>query len=262
MCEDSLFVITGASRGFGKQAALACATTIKNAYYILVARNEKNLNATKAEMLKINANAHIRVYVCDFALVDTMDASIASLCEEATKFDATFKKAVLINNHGTIGTIDWFENLGGSASVMETYMAINYTSFFQLTNKFSSFFKTRAETVVLVNISSLCAVQATENYAHYCPAKAARDMLYEVLGKEADTQKTAIRTLNYAPGPMNTDMGKRVRLETKAGSLKAQFEKIEAENQYVDPYESSIKMLGLLTNDKFKNGQHIDYYDI
>lgn len=48
----------------------------------------------------------------------------------------------------------------------------------------------------VINVSSLLAVQAFPGWGLYAPAKAARDMLHQVVSKEDPT----VRTLNYAPG--------------------------------------------------------------
>ena len=69
----------------------------------------------------------------------------------------------------------------------------------------------------VVNVSSLCAVQAFESWGIYCAGKAARDMYHAVLAQElskrsGDNTGSKILVLNYAPGPLDTDMQKEIRL--------------------------------------------------
>lgn len=59
----------------------------------------------------------------------------------------------------------------------------------------------------IVNISSLLAVEAFPNWALYATGKSARDMLLKVVTKE----EPSIRTLSYAPGPLNNEMQQHVR---------------------------------------------------
>lgn len=75
------------------------------------------------------------------------------------------------------------------------------------------------EKFLVVNVSSLCAVQAFDSWGIYCAGKAARDMYHSVLAQEqtkkqesgATASAEKILVLNYAPGPLDTDMQKEIR---------------------------------------------------
>ncbi len=54
----------------------------------------------------------------------------------------------------------------------------------------------------VVNISSLMALRAQETWSLYCSGKAARDMFFQVVAAE----EKGVTVLNYAPGPVLTDM--------------------------------------------------------
>ncbi len=54
----------------------------------------------------------------------------------------------------------------------------------------------------VVNISSLMALRAQETWSLYCSGKAARDMFFRVVAAE----EKGVTVLNYAPGPVLTDM--------------------------------------------------------
>ncbi len=70
-----------------------------------------------------------------------------------------------------------------------------------------------------------------------------------------------IKTLNYAPGPMDTDMQKEIREEMK-GPLLGLFLQFHQEGKLVIPSVSAKKLTKLLANDTYESGSHMDYYDI
>ena len=57
----------------------------------------------------------------------------------------------------------------------------------------------------VINVSSLLGIQAWKSVGHYCSVKAAREMLFKVLALENPDN---MRVLNYAPGPIDTEMVK------------------------------------------------------
>lgn len=64
----------------------------------------------------------------------------------------------------------------------------------------------------VINVSSLLAVQAFPGWGLYAPAKAARDMLHQVVSKE----DPKVRTLNYAPGTCTPAVDSRRTVRTTA----------------------------------------------
>jgi sepiapterin reductase len=134
----------------------------------------------------------------------------------------------------------------------------------------------------IVNISSLTAIKAFPTMAIYSATKAARDMYYQCLALELDsnsnTSNNTIRILNYAPGPLETDMTTSLRTNKSLhDTLRSPY------NQpLLQPTESATKLVYLLLllnkqqsissssssskDDRkgslFTNGDHIDYYDI
>ena len=125
----------------------------------------------------------------------------------------------------------------------------------------------------LVNISSLVAV--SNDFAGmgiYSAGKAARERYHSLMGVEGlgsgggtgTTTKTTEppfrwKTLNYAPGPLETDMTVRIKqtLELDEG-LRSRFANLEL----LDPSDSALKLVKLLDENRFESGSHIDYYDL
>ena len=83
--------------------------------------------------------------------------------------------------------------------------------------------------VRVVNISSLLAVKAFPCWGMYSMAKAARDMLHAIVAQEEGADESApghqlrFKTLNYAPGPLDTDMQGEVRARLADATQRAMF---------------------------------------
>jgi hypothetical protein len=97
---------------------------------------------------------------------------------------------------------------------------------------------------------------------HTCLAKELPDT-----GKDTDKSndsaittsgKICLKYLNYAPGPLETDMTTQLRSAHDLDvNLKTFFQ-----NKLVDPIDSARVLVRLVLGNDFENGQHIDYYDI
>ena len=124
----------------------------------------------------------------------------------------------------------------------------------------------------VVNVSSLAAQQPFPSWSVYCAGKAARDMYHSALAAEQrskwqdmDSSKGSreVRVLNYAPGPLDTNMQATIReAEKHDTTLGTVYTDMKQKNLLVDPLVSAEKLLLLLhTPRSFKSGDHVDYYD-
>ena len=92
----------------------------------------------------------------------------------------------------------------------------------------------------------------------YAAGKAARNHYHATLAKELQGSTKHIKVLNYAPGPLDTDMANEFLSAKKLDAdLKPSFQQ-----QLVDPDNSATKLVELLAGRDFESGQHIDYYDL
>lgn len=113
----------------------------------------------------------------------------------------------------------------------------------------------------LVHTSSLAAREGVPRWAPYCAAKAAGDAVHRAIAAEAAEEEAAAgarrtRVLNYAPGPMRTDMA----AEAEAGGAMFPVER------WVGVDESAQRLMGLLDADEFDCGgkrpaPHVDFFD-
>lgn len=128
-----------------------------------------------------------------------------------------------------------------------------------------------SETTV-VHTSSLFAVEAARTWGAYCVGKAAADMVHRVLSLEGEADEAggangqllpSLRTLNYAPGPLDTDMQAAVRASAGCDpQLAAQFKQLKESGQLVPPEASAAVLVRLLLAGRFESGAHLDYYDV
>ena len=124
--------------------------------------------------------------------------------------------------------------------------------------------------VHLVNVSSITAVLPCVTMSLYCAGKAARDMYHAVLAEEQKKKPasssqpyTPISVLNYAPGPMDTNMQATIReAEAADPTLGTVYTDMKTEGKLVDCEVSAEKMVKILsTVNAYESGAHIDYFD-
>jgi len=147
----------------------------------------------------------------------------------------------------------------------------------------------------IVNVSSLLAISDDIlSMGIYSTGKAARERYHTIIGKEEikrmkkndddesnnnnndsnnniiireeegqnnknNSNTAAIKTLNYAPGPLETDMAKEIR--KKADELDVDL-KPHFQKKLLDSYDSAMKLIRVIDKNEFDTGSHIDYYDL
>ncbi|NWZ74253.1 SPRE reductase, partial [Acrocephalus arundinaceus] len=142
---------------------------------------------------------------------------------------------------------------------INSYFSLNISSALCLTSMaLRAFGARRGCSRTVVNISSLCALEPFPSWALYCSGKAAREMMFRVLARE----EPELRVLNYAPGPLDTDMQLLARTKTGDAGMRQQFQKMQEEGQLIPCSVSAQKLLKLLQEDSFSSGAHVDFYDI
>ncbi|PKK30705.1 sepiapterin reductase (7,8-dihydrobiopterin:NADP+ oxidoreductase), partial [Columba livia] len=142
---------------------------------------------------------------------------------------------------------------------INSYFAFNVTSALCLTSvALRAFGERPGSSRTVVNVSSLCAMKPFKNWALYCSGKAARDMMFQVLALE----EPDVRVLNYAPGPLDTDMQLLARTKTADPEMRQYFQCLQENGKLIDCTVSAQKLVNLLEEDTFCSGTHVDFYDI
>ncbi|TKC64082.1 SDR family oxidoreductase [Pedobacter hiemivivus] len=194
--QNKIALITGGSRGLGKNAALKIAS--KGIDIILTYQSQKEEAENTVEEIKkfgVNAAA-LQLNVADIKTFDSFFIEIESILKSVFKTD---KFDFLINNAG-IGvhasfaetTEDQFDNL----------VNIHFKGTFFLTQKALPLLNDGSG---IINVSSGLARFAIPGYAAYAAMKGAMETLTRYQAKELGAR--GIRSNIIAPGAIETDFG-------------------------------------------------------
>ncbi|NXL50494.1 SPRE reductase, partial [Podilymbus podiceps] len=239
-------LVTGASRGFGRGLARLLAPRLgEGSVLLLLARSAAPLAELAAELRDTGTGLRVECVAADLG------------CEQGLRRAAAALREVL--PAGSLGDISKsFLDLTDPAEI-NNYFAFNVTSALCLTSAaLQAFGRRPGSSRTVVNISSLCAVKPFKNWALYCSGKASRDMMFQVLALE----EPDVRVLNYAPGPLDTDMQLLARTMTGDPEMRQYFQSLQESGQLIDCTVSAQKLLNLLEEDTFPSGAHVDFYDI
>jgi len=82
-------------------------------------------------------------------------------------------------------------------------------------------------------------------------------MFFRVLAEE----NPMLNVLNYAPGPVDTDMVSEVISSTGDADIKGMFVNLKKTEKILTVDQTTKRIIEVLENGKFQSGQHVDYYD-
>jgi sepiapterin reductase len=269
-----LLVVTGASRGLGRAIAKAFCNDaltpflrINEVRAFLVARSQTGLQETEDLMLQQasgiqgrNLKVDCSQHLIDLGDLDTLDSKLDELFTEMVKEVPDADHVVFINNAGSLGHLGPCAE-SPSLADMRANVDLNITSALWTSVRFARFAKeysSEAAFTTIVNISSLAAIQVFPTMGIYAAGKAARNHYHATLAKELNGSNKNIRTLNYAPGPLETDMATELRsAEDLDTDLKSNFQQ-----QLVNPDDSALVLAKKVLERDYDSGEHLDYYDL
>lgn len=291
--------VTGASRGYGRALAVAFARALAvergdHVALVLLGRDGAGLEGTAAAVQAAVAaaasgpSAGRAATVCrpldqgDLGGLDAAWEAAAAAATAAT--DGRLDYAFLLNNAGTLGEVGALRDLG-SLPDLATAVTVNVTATVWLTRLFLRWADGAVASapapaaaaaggeaplaparpagpprVAVVNVSSLAAVQPFPTMGVYNVIKAARDMLHAVVAAEGGGG--GVVTLNWAPGPMDTDMQAALRgCESLDAGTRDFFRNMHATGGYVDAAASADRCARVLLAGRHASGAHVDFYD-
>ena len=202
---DKTILITGATNGIGKAAAIKFAESAKSIAFTY--RNEELAEDLKNKMQKINPNLLINSFFCDFSIQDSIRE-----CADKIKNDL---KAIdlLINNAGVVNT-EYSETIDG----IENTFAVNHLGYFLFTNLLLDLVKKESESRV-INVSSAAHHFVKEiqwddiNYKDdfkmglkaYGQSKLGNILFTKQLAKRLEKDSVTVNAIH--PGGVNTSLG-------------------------------------------------------
>ncbi|MGI8461812.1 MAG: SDR family oxidoreductase [Solirubrobacterales bacterium] len=177
-------MITGASSGIGKAAALEIASA--GGITLLVARTPEKLEETKDEIEKRGGEAHI--HRCDLADLSDIERMADEVLEEHGHVD------ILVNNAGrsirrsVALSYDRFHDY-------ERTMQLNYFGALKLIMKLLPVMRER-KSGHIINISSIGVQTNTPRFSAYVASKAALDAFSRCIGSEVIEDNVNITTIH------------------------------------------------------------------
>lgn len=203
--KDKVAIVTGASRGIGREIALAFAR--EGAKLALTARSEPQLKELAAEIVKLGGHAPT-VHVLDVKNSEKVDAVIDEILDKQGRID------ILVNNAGLtrdglllrMSDEDWDEvldtNLKGAFLCMR---AVAKPMMRQRGGK-------------IVNIASVIGLIGNAGQANYAASKAGIIALTKSVAKELGSRNVLINAI--APGFIETDMTQALGEEVRKAIMK------------------------------------------
>jgi NAD(P)-dependent dehydrogenase (short-subunit alcohol dehydrogenase family) len=184
-------VVTGASRGIGRAAALAFAEA--GAHVIALARTQGALESLDDEIRAKGSSATlVPMNIKDFAAIDRLGAAIQ---ERWGKLD------ILLGNAGILGELAPITHI--DQAVWDEVMAINVTANYRLIRSLDPLLRA-SDAGRAIFVSSGAAHKATAYWGPYAISKAALEVLVRTYA--AETVTTPLRVMLLNPGPLRTNM--------------------------------------------------------
>ncbi|HTT98876.1 MAG TPA: SDR family NAD(P)-dependent oxidoreductase [Rhizomicrobium sp.] len=229
--EGRVALVTGASRGIGKAAAMALANA--GAHVILLARTVGRLEDADDEIRQAGGSATlVPLDLKDFAAIDRLGASIY---ERWGKLDAFF------GNAGVLGSISPLSHL--DPKTFQELVDVNVTANWRLIRSFDPLLRASSAGRALF-VTSGAARKHTPFWGGYAMAKAALESL--ALTYAAECAGTNVRVNLLSPGPLRTAMRARAMPGEDPQSL--------APADAVAPL-----IVELLSPDNVRNGEIVDF---
>ncbi|XP_051546024.1 sepiapterin reductase a [Myxocyprinus asiaticus] len=253
----ALVIVTGASKGFGRALALQIAARVTaGSVLILVARSDDKLQEVKTHLSRGDAGLTVRCVTADLGCKEGVERVLTEIRHTSC---ADINQLLLFNNAASLGDVSRYSRDFMDIDEVDSYMSLNVSSALCLTAGVLHAVPQRDGLVrVIINISSLCAIKPFPSWVLYCSGKAARDMMFRVLAEE----EPDLRVLNYAPGPLDTDMQLQARSNSADSGLRNTFSMMHAQGQLLTSEESSTKLINVLLEDHYTSGAHLDFYDL
>jgi NAD(P)-dependent dehydrogenase (short-subunit alcohol dehydrogenase family) len=181
-------LITGASSGIGKAAAVKCGEA--GAEVLLVARTPEKLEETKAEIEEGGGNAHI--HQCDLSDLDDVERMAKEVLDQHERVD------ILVNNAGR-SIRRSIENSYERFHDFERTMQLNYFGALRLIISLLPSMRKRSKGRKgghIINISSIGVQTNTPRFSAYVASKAALDAWSRCVASEVVDDGVHITTIH------------------------------------------------------------------
>ena len=171
----TLCIITGASRGLGKCIAVRFAQEFTDgSFIVLVGRTSSDLAGTKEKIENINPTLLVQTIAIDLSSCDTsiLKQSLGDVFDEARKLSNNLEQIVIIHNAGSVGDVTKKQLDINDSNELQNYWNLSLTSVIALNSLvLNELCEHRDYKKLIVNISSLMALQPQPSMSLYCAGK-------------------------------------------------------------------------------------------
>ena len=189
--QNRVAVVTGASRGIGRAAALALAEA--GAHVIALARTQGALESLDDEIRAKGGSATlVPVNLKDFEALDRLGAAI---------YERWGKLDILLGNAGQLGELAPINHI--DQPVWDEVMAVNVTANYRLIRSLDPLLRA-SDAGRAIFITSGAAHKHKAYWGVYAVSKAALEALVRTYA--AETVTTAVKVMLLNPGPLRTNM--------------------------------------------------------
>lgn len=244
--KSDLYIITGASSGFGKSIALQA---LKKKHFVI---SLSRSTWPQKEIQKFSQN-FFQIQI-DFSKPFQKKAEF-QLKKVLSSIDfKNIQRAYLINNAGVVEPIDRIEKL--TEKNMIQHLQINLVAPAIMTGLFLRFFSQKKIEKIVVQITSGAATRPVEGWSVYCAGKAGLNMFNQVLSLQQQPE-ISFKAVGYSPGVMDTAMQNQIRTRTsKQFPEVSVFKKYKAEKQLRSTDYVANDLMNLIENpQKLQSGQ-------
>jgi NAD(P)-dependent dehydrogenase (short-subunit alcohol dehydrogenase family) len=190
--QDRIALVTGASRGIGRAAALAFAEA--GAHVVAVARTQGALEELDDE-IRARGGDPATLVPLDLKDMAALDRLGAALHERWGKLDVLFGNAGILGDLTPLGHVD--------PKTWDTLMAVNVTANWRLIRSLDPLLRA-SDAGRAIFVSSGAAHKCTAYWGPYSVSKAALEALARTYA--AETLETPVRVMLVNPGPLRTRM--------------------------------------------------------
>ncbi|HVF95959.1 MAG TPA: SDR family oxidoreductase [Flavisolibacter sp.] len=195
MNETKIALVTGGSRGLGKDMALSIAR--KGIDVILTYRSKESEAREVAAEIKAMGRKAVILSLDMNNGVATLDAFVQAVAIELKTVWERTSLDFIINNAGMGATVPFADVTEG---LFDEFLNVHFKNIYFLTQKLLPYL---ADGGGIVNISSGTTRFANPGYSVYASMKGAMEVLTKYMAKELGTK--GIRANIVAPGPIETD---------------------------------------------------------
>lgn len=203
--EGRIAVVTGASRGIGRAAALALAGA--GAHVVAVARTQGALEELDDAVRQAGSSATL--VPLDLTDYDAIDRLGAAVHERWKRLD------ILVGNAGILGNLTPIGHV--TPKIWAQVMDVNVTANWRLIRSFDPLLR-MSDAGRAIFVTSAAVQKCRAYWGPYSVSKAALDALVRTYA--AETETTTVRAMLLNPGPLRTAMRRAAMPGEDADSLR------------------------------------------